>query len=209
MHTGQEEQGKLLLWHAGNGHRFEENWSTRIIPFVSITSQIVAPGATNMDDQELNRRDFNRLTMAAFGGVVAGTVAGCGGEDKPAASPARDAAANSTGKSKGAEVAASSGEPHACRGLNACKSQGAGGKNECAGQGECATKAWEHSCSGATDCKGQGGCGDNATQNECKGKGHCSVPLMASVWDQARQHFEGKMKEAGKEVGAAPLAKKQ
>jgi len=165
-----------------------------------------------MDDQELNRRDFNRLTIAAFGGVVAGTVAGCGGEEKPAAPaapPARNVAANPADKPQGAEVAVASGEPHACRGLNSCKDQGASGKNECAGKGECATKAWEHSCSGQNNCKGQGGCGDNPTQNECKEKGGCHVPLMASVWDKARKHFEDKMKDAGKEVGAAPPAKKK
>ncbi len=161
---------------------------------------------------ELNRRDFNRLTMAAFGGVVAGTVAGCGEENKPAAPAAKaapNAAADSAAKPPAAEVAAVSGEAHACRGLNSCKDQGASGKNECAGQGECATKAWEHSCHGENGCKGQGGCGDNATQNECKGKGGCHVPLMAGVWDKARKHFEDKMKEAGQDVGAAPLAKKK
>ena len=157
-----------------------------------------------MDDQQVNRRDFNRLSMAALGGVVAGTVAGCGGEEKPAAPPA----ANKTAQPKGTEVAAVSGEPHACRGLNSCKNQGASGKNDCAGQGECATKAWEHSCHGANGCKGQGGCGETATQNDCKGKGECSVPLMSSAWGKARKHFEDKMKEAGKEVGAAPAAKK-
>ena len=156
-----------------------------------------------MDDQEINRRDFNRLTMAALGGVVAGTVAGCGGDDQPATTtgrPARNATAYSTGKPPGAEVAASSGEPHACRGLNSCKDQGTSGKNDCAGKGECATKAWEHSCGGDNQCKGQGGCGDDATQNECQGKGACHIPLMAGAWDKARQHFEDKMKEAGKEV---------
>ena len=168
-----------------------------------------------MDDQELNRRDFNRLTMAALGGVVAGTVAGCGGEDKPAAPPASKPAATAAGdpkdkpKEKEMEVASVSGEAHACRGLNSCKDQGASGKNDCAGQGECATKSWEHSCGGENACKGQGGCGANATQNECKGKGGCHVPLMASVWDKARKHFEDKMKEAGKEVGAAPPPKKK
>lgn len=165
-----------------------------------------------MHDQELNRRNFNRLTMAAFGGVVAGTVVGCGGDEKPAAPatpPARNATADTADKPKGDEVASVKGEPHACRGLNSCKDQGSSGKNDCAGQGECATKSWEHSCSGSNDCKGQGGCGDNAIQNECKGKGGCHVPLMSSVWDKARKHFEETMKEGGKEVGDAPPAKKK
>jgi hypothetical protein len=163
-----------------------------------------------MDDQELNRRDFNRLTMAALGGVMAGTVAGCGGEDKPAGPPStKPATGDAKGKPAESEVAAVSGEPHACRGLNSCKDQGASGKNDCAGQGACATKAWEHSCHGENACKGQGGCGADATQNECKGKGACHIPLMAGAWDTARKHFEDKMKEAGKDVGAAPPAKKK
>lgn len=159
-----------------------------------------------MNEQELNRRDFHRLTMAAFGGVVAGTVAGCGGEPAPNSAPELRTA--DTKAKPAAEVADVTGEPHACRGLNSCKNQGSSGKNDCAGQGECATKSWEHSCGGENACKGQGGCGANATQNECKGKGGCHVPLMDSVWDKARKHFEEKMKEAGKEVGAAPPKKK-
>jgi hypothetical protein len=165
-----------------------------------------------MNEQELNRRDFHRLTMAAFGGVVAGTVAGCGSEEKPAA-PAAKPATGTTPESKekpaATEVAAVTGEPHACRGLNACKNQGASGKNDCTGQGECATKSWEHSCGEQNACKGQGGCGDNPTTNECKQKGGCHIPLMAGAWDKARKHFEEKMKEDGKEVGAAPAPKKK
>ncbi|HEY3968944.1 MAG TPA: hypothetical protein VGM05_30625 [Planctomycetaceae bacterium] len=170
-----------------------------------------------MDPQDLNRRDFHRLTMAAVGGVLAGTVAGCGSDDKPAAAPskARPAAATEnkppakTDDAGGGEVAKAEGEPHACSGLNACKNQGASGKNDCAGQGDCATKAWHHSCSGANDCKGQGGCGDTATTNDCKQKGACHVPLMAGAWKTARKHFEEKMKEDGKEFGeGAPPQKK-
>jgi hypothetical protein len=170
-----------------------------------------------MDPQELNRRDFHRLTMAAVGGVLAGSVAGCG-EDKPAppvktptgtsaaappakTSPEADAARN--------EVAQVEGEPHACSGLNACKNQGASGKNDCAGQGDCATKAWHHSCGGQNDCKGQGGCGETATINDCKGKGTCHIPLMAGAWKSARKHFEEKMKADGKEFGEGSPPKKK
>ncbi len=169
-----------------------------------------------MDHQDLNRRDFHRLTMAAVGGVLAGTVAGCSGDDKPAAAPSKAQLAAVPEKKTAAktdaggdEVAKVEGEPHACSGLNACKNQGASGKNDCAGQGDCATKAWHHSCSGANDCKGQGGCGDTATINECKQKGGCHVPLMAGAWKTARKHFEEKMKEDGKEIGeGAPPQKK-
>jgi hypothetical protein len=147
-----------------------------------------------MNPHELNRRDFHRLSMAAFSGALAGTMAGCGDEKKPA--PAGG----------GAEVA-STGTEHGCRGLNACKNQGASGKNDCAGQGTCATKSWHHSCSAQNACKGQGGCGDKPLQNDCKGQGSCSIPLMDSAWEKARKHFDEQMKKEGKEVGEAPPAK--
>ena len=92
---------------------------------------------------------------------------------------------------------------HVCRGLNACKGKGAGGENECAGQGACAT-AEHHHCHFQNACKGQGGCGETAGMNECKGKGECAVPLMEKTWTEARARFEEKMQSAGKEVGAAP-----
>ena len=166
-----------------------------------------------MDHPELNRRDFNRLTMAALGGVVAGTVAGCGEEPKKPASTGTTpggsgVAATPPSKADGKEVADVKGEPHACRGLNACKGQGAEGNNECAGQGDCATASWHHGCSGQNDCKGQGGCGPNPTQNDCKTKGGCHIPLMDSAWKSARDHFEKKMKEDEKKFGTAPDKKK-
>jgi hypothetical protein len=168
----------------------------------------------SMDRPELNRRDFHRLTMAAFGGAVAGAVAGCGEEKKPAGPGAAPAAGGAralpfTPERGDEEVAAVKGEPHACRGLNACKGQGADGKNDCAGQGDCATQAWHHGCSLQNACNGQGGCGDNPTQNDCKGKGGCHVPLMDSVWGAARKHFEEKMKNDNKEFGDAPEKKKK
>ena len=161
-----------------------------------------------MDHPELNRRDFNRLTMAAFGGALAGTMAGCGGDDekKPAATGSSGAQPAKPGSR---DVATAKGEPHACRGLNACKGQGLSGTNDCAGQGDCATPSWEHSCSGSNECKGQGGCGDNPTQNDCKGQGGCHVPLMDSAWDSARKHFEEKMTAANKKFGDAPPKKKK
>jgi hypothetical protein len=165
-----------------------------------------------MDYQELNRRDFHRLTMAAFGGAVAGSLAGCGEEKKPAGTgttPISPGTGTPAPRGAGDEIAAVKGEPHACRGLNACKGQGADGKNDCAGQGDCASVAWHHSCSGQNDCKGQGGCGDNPTQNDCKGKGGCHVPLMDSVWGAARKHFEETLKEGDKKFGAAPAKKKK
>ncbi len=133
--------------------------------------------------QDQSRRDFfNKLAVAAGGGVLLG-----------AAGVARAADEKSLLLS----------EPHTCKGLNTCKGKGAGGKNDCAGQGACAT-AEKHSCAGSNACKGQGGCGSEAGQNSCKGKGECGVPLKKSTWKKARKAFEREAKKAGIKVGPAP-----
>ncbi len=59
----------------------------------------------------LSRRDFNKLTSAAFGGMVAGTMFGCSSEKNEK---------NAGGGHAGAVVAVAAGI-HACRGLNDCK----------------------------------------------------------------------------------------
>lgn len=166
-----------------------------------------------MSSNDLNRRDFHRLSMAAMGGVMAGAMAGC--NPQPAmAPPAATTPAAAPNPPSGTAVAAtasegSKSEPHLCRGLNACKGQGGGdsaGKNACAGQGICATVK-EHACGGENECKGLGGCGENPAANECKGKGGCHVPLMDSAWKIVRKRFEEKMKSDGKEFGPAPAKK--
>lgn len=131
-------------------------------------------------DGDVSRRDFAKLALAAFGGVVAGsTLAGglLSADDKKEA--AKDA--------------------HACCGLNSCKGEGAGGKNDCAGQGSCSTTA-AHGCAGSNACKNQGGQG----VNDCKGKGSCSVPIQGDAWKAARSNFEAAMNKAGKKFGPAP-----
>ena len=147
---------------------------------------------------EPSRRDFNRLTLAAVGGLIAG-----------AAQTARTTHA-AEGDKKGKK------ELHVCRGLNSCKGQGAevdvdgDGRpdaNGCAGQGACAT-AKHITCGGENECKNQGGCGATPGENDCKGQGHCHVPLMDSAWKKARTRFEARMKKANKEVGAAPAKEK-
>lgn len=138
-----------------------------------------------MKRTDLSRREFSKLTMAAFGGAVAGVAASASGAW----------AADDTKK-----------DIHVCRGLNECKSNGADGKNKCAGQGQCAT-AKAHTCSGGNECKGQGGCGETPGENACKGKGKCGVPLMDKAWDKARKRFEERMKKAGKKFGSAPKKK--
>lgn len=144
------------------------------------------------------------MSMAAFGGMVAGSVAGCGGDKKTdAAKPdGKNAPAD---KSTPVETASADvSDVHVCHGLNSCKGKGSDGKNECAGQGTCATKSTHHSCAGENVCKGQGGCGDTAGANDCKTKGGCHVPLMEEAWKGARKRFEDKMTEAKKEFGKDP-----
>src|SRR5713226_4985834 len=138
-------------------------------------------------DTALSRRDFGKLTMAAFGGMVLGTtLAGraAEGDDKH-------------------DPSLLLGEKHVCRGLNTCKGKAKGGDNSCAGTGNCAT-AEAHSCKGDNTCKGQGGCGEYPGQNSCKGQGSCDVPLKEKTWKKARKAFEAQMKKAGKTVGEAP-----
>ncbi|HEV7519441.1 MAG TPA: hypothetical protein VGR07_24380, partial [Thermoanaerobaculia bacterium] len=132
----------------------------------------------------LNRRDFGKLTLAAFGGVLAGSLAG---EQLLAA------------EKKAAEGGFSLKDPHICCGLNTCKGHGKSAKNDCAGMGSCATVA-AHGCSGTNACAGQGQTGTNS----CKGQGSCGVPVSGDSWKQARASFETAMKKAGKKFGPAP-----
>jgi hypothetical protein len=151
-----------------------------------------------MDRPNLSRRDFTKFAAAAFGGVVAGAMIGCGdGGAKPGTGGAKPAG--------GTAVAAGSGEMHACAGLNGCKGQGNDGKNACAGQGGCASKSMAHECKGHNACKNQGGCGEAMGANECKGHGGCAVPMKdKDAWQKARDKFEEKMKAAGKSFGSPP-----
>jgi len=155
---------------------------------------------------DLNRRDFHKFTMAAFGGMVAGTTIGCGEDKKEETTkkaPEKDGGKNDDDK----EVALNdwTGKDHVCRGLNACKNQGGTeiGENACRGRGNCAT-AKAHSCGGENECKYQGGCHGKAGQNGCKTKGGCHVPLNDGDWGAVREVFEAAMKKAGKEFGDAP-----
>src|ERR1700704_4150827 len=126
-----------------------------------------------MEKPELNRRAFQRLTAAAFGGLVAGASLGAGAlaADSP---PGKD-------KDKNPML----GEPHVCRGLNVCKGLDTKKDNVCAGQGACAT-AKAHGCHADNECRGQGGCGAMPGENSCKAKGECAVPLSAATWKKAR-----------------------
>jgi hypothetical protein len=163
-----------------------------------------------MSRNELNRRDFNRLTTAALGGVLAGVTVGCAKADDKT-NPSTAAAPASDTKAEGGDKAAADApkvdmlatEKHVCRGLNVCKGKGKGGDNECAGKGSCALAA-PHGCHAENQCKGQGGCGNEPGLNACKAKGACAVPLGKTAWKKARAHFEAEMKKAGKSFGDAP-----
>ena len=158
-----------------------------------------------MRDASLNRRDLNRLALAALGGLAAGLLPGCG----PAAStgPENPAGAGAGDKDKGSDKTPRLlQDPHVCRGINTCKNKGKKGTtNECAGQAHCATVA-AHDCNGLNDCKGLGGCGEHPGENACKQKGACQVPLKPKTWKIARAHFEELMKKTypDKKVGDAP-----
>jgi hypothetical protein len=132
-----------------------------------------------MKKDDVSRRDFGKLTLAAFGGVLAGSMLG--------------------GRLLSADEKEAAKEAHTCCGLNSCKGKGAGGDNECAGTGKCAT-AEAHGCAGENACKNQGGSYDN----DCKGKGSCAVPAKGDAWKKARANFEAAMNKAGTKFGPAP-----
>jgi hypothetical protein len=144
-----------------------------------------------MQDHELNRRDFSKLIMAAFGGMIAGTAVSL-------------SAAEEKESKKDSNKNPLLVEPHVCKGLNTCKGKGKGGDNACAGQGTCAT-AEAHSCKKENDCRGLGGCGPKPGENACKGLGGCEVPMKHQAnWEKARARFETLMTQEGKKVGPAP-----
>ena len=166
-----------------------------------------------MSRQELDRRDFHKLTLSALSGVMAGTVAGCG-QTPPATKPAPPQTSLvpvKPGTTIPAEMALTdkqvellTDDTHTCRGLNTCKGKGRSKENECAGQGTCASIG-DASCGGTNDCATLGGCGATAGLNDCKGQGGCHVPLMDDAWTKARTAFEAAMKKKSHKVGQAPM----
>jgi hypothetical protein len=160
-----------------------------------------------MTHDEVDRRNFNRLTAAALGGMLTGFISGCGSRNEPAQSAASPAPGPIGGEeANSAAGALAAADKHLCRGLNDCKGLGVGGDNACRGQGQCATYE-HHACAGENSCKGQGGCGENPGQNACKGQGGCHVPLMESAWEQVRAREEQEWKAANQEFAEAPPAK--
>lgn len=145
-----------------------------------------------MTDPRLDRRELERLALAALGAVLAG----CGADEAPPAKTWEDFR-----YADGEDPLLV--EPHVCRGLNTCKGLGRGGTNDCAGTGDCATANLHH-CHTMNECRGQGGCGEYPGQNGCRGQGICGVPLADTTWAKARARFEEVMTEAGRTVGPAP-----
>jgi hypothetical protein len=148
-----------------------------------------------MKNVDLNRRDLGKLTAAALGGAIAGSLlaplapsAPSGGRALFAAEPPKPDAGRHWLK-----------DPHICCGLNTCKGHGKGASNACAGMGSCATVA-SHGCAGENACKGQGPSGENA----CKGQGSCAVPVRGDGWKKARASWEAAMTRAGRKFGPAP-----
>src|SRR5438270_13122604 len=117
----------------------------------------------------MNSRDLARYLV--LGGVVAGLSAGTNLRADQAKSTALGFN-NATSQAVQMADTKKADDKHACKGLNGCKGQGAGGKNECKGKGDCASKEYRHSCAGKNACKGQGAGG----KNDCKTKGSCAVP---------------------------------
>jgi hypothetical protein len=157
-----------------------------------------------MNDQLIDRRQINRLSLAALGGLVAGALSGCGGGGQAPQDKGEKKDGKKSGTADGPRLLQ---DPHVCRGINACNNKGKKGTtNECAGQAHCATVA-SHDCNGMNDCKGQGGCGEHPGENECKGKGACEVPLSDKTWPKARRRFEELMNQTGKKFGPAPAKK--
>ena len=140
--------------------------------------------------RRVSRRIFSQnLTLAALGGLAAGSLAG-----QDSSKPALKCNIDPT--------LLVDTEPHVCRGLNTCKTRGKEG-HKCAGECTCAT-APAITCHGNNACKGLGGCGGYPGQNTCKKRGHCNVPLNDKTWPIARTQFEHLMKDMGKKFGNAP-----
>ena len=155
----------------------------------------------DQNDRPLDRRQIHQLTLAALGGLVAGSLVGCGKTPTTEDKTVGDKSDKGGTADAGPRLLQ---DPHVCRGINTCKNKGKKGTtNECAGQAHCATVS-VHDCNGTNDCKGQGGCGDHPGENECKGKGACAVPLSDKTWPKARKRFEELMTQAGKKFGEAP-----
>ena len=84
----------------------------------------------------IGRRDFNKLAVAALGGLVAGASVAEAADKKDTTKPLMLQ------------------EPHVCRGLNPnCKGEVKGKKHDCAGQTNCASANRTHLRRGQRLCR--------------------------------------------------------
>ena len=145
-----------------------------------------------MERKDLNRRDFARLTAAAFGGMIAGTTVGCGDAEKkekesPAGKTSKESApppASSDSPKKarppGYVNPKRNGDDHkGAEELQKSIKAGEGdyvmlsGKNVCRGLNVCKQhKGGDNSCAGRGDCAVAKAHSCHA-ENECKGQGGC------------------------------------
>jgi len=128
------------------------------------------------ESNSMANKQVNTLMAAAIAALIAG------------AAPLAGCKTNSDAQATADRADFGKVEKHACKGMNACKSQGGckagdhgcAGMNSCKGHGGCATTD-KHACKSMNACKGLGGCasGDNGCvgKNSCKGHGGCAVPV--------------------------------
>ena len=144
-----------------------------------------------MSNSEFNRRQLQRLTLAAFGGMMAGASVAQAKDEVP-----------KKDKDKNPLL----GEPHVCRGLNVCKALGVDKKNACA------VRAFRHGESAHVSHAqrmSRPGRLRRAPRRELLQSPRRMVPLMDKTWDKARKRFEELMKKDKKEFGEAPPKKKK
>ena len=159
----------------------------------------------------LTRRDFTKLAAAAFGGVVTGTLVGCG-DEKSDKSDSKSSAGSDTKvgiEAPKTDVAYLMNDKNVCHNLNTCKNNGKG-THDCAGKSSCHNLTADQSCGGKNECKGQGGCKGAAGINECKTQGGCAVPLNDDAWAATRKLFEAQWKKEKPDtaLGSAPAKPK-
>ena len=112
-----------------------------------------------LPEPEMNRRGFARLASAALSGLLVGSAVAQEKKD-PKKEPKKNPLLS---------------DKHVCKGLNACKGKGKGGKNDCAGIGACAT-AKAHTCGEMNECRGQGGCGQSPARTSAKAWARATFP---------------------------------
>ena len=155
----------------------------------------------------LNRRDLNRLALAALGGLVTGALAGCGGKHADRGQGPTGRTRTRQDKDAGAETTPAAAGPARLPGHQHLQEQGQEGHDQRVRRPGPLRDRGRSRLQRHERCKGQGGCGEHPGENECKGKGGCEVPLSDKTWPKARKRFEELMTKAGKKFGDRPRRK--